>query len=34
MKKTYEKPVIARKGKLSALTAANGASLINGAAPT
>ncbi|RJT36449.1 putative RiPP precursor [Mesorhizobium waimense] len=26
MKKTYEKPVLAKKGRLSAITAVNGAS--------
>ncbi|MFK0690756.1 lasso RiPP family leader peptide-containing protein [Mesorhizobium sp. IMUNJ 23033] len=26
MKKTYEKPVLVKKGRLSAITAANGAS--------
>ncbi|RWM24568.1 lasso RiPP family leader peptide-containing protein [Mesorhizobium sp.] len=35
MKKTYEKPAFVRKGKLSAVTAGNGASgpVINGNAP-
>ncbi|RAZ81875.1 putative RiPP precursor [Mesorhizobium hawassense] len=31
MKKTYEKPVLVRKGKLSMVVA--GASIVNGAAP-
>lgn len=34
MKKTYEKPTLVKKDRLSAVTAANGASgPVNGAAP-